>query len=119
MTPEKRAFFIEKAALRAAQRALYRDPTHRLTRDELLGLKIPSISWPVRALLIGVGLLAVGSGAALAHVSENQAFWLIAIFGLVAWPGITGRRRTVQSLVDGLGHGLGEVVSHAIVHILD
>jgi hypothetical protein len=121
--PEKRARFVERAALREAQKAMRKNPTHPLTREDLLELRVPTLGWPVRAFLIALGVLAVGVGVTLSILNDEPLMLFIGAVGIVAWPGITGYRKTLQSLAEGLGeavlNGIVEAVLRGIVHLLD
>lgn len=121
MTPESRAKHLERVALRAAQKAQRRHPDFPVTREELLGLKVPSlVSWQ-RLLFIGGGLAGIAFGLvfALGEKSHAGGIALIVIGGVLVLFGILGRRRSVEALLNGLGDGLGEVVINTIFEALN
>lgn len=123
MNPEKRARYIERTALRAAQKEIQRNDGKPLTRDELLDLKIQSVE-PWKRVLLGVlGGIPMVCGAIAATRTDGGEFvvWIgVTLFGLIFFCiGLFGRRRTVDECLSQLGEGLAEGVIRLIAAALD
>jgi hypothetical protein len=104
MNPEKRARYIERAALQAAQKAIGRKGGDKLTREELLALRIQAVEPWQRILLMLAGLIPGGLG--ILAVLRDHPFGggvLILLGVVIAVAGMVGRRRTVEFCLNALG----------------
>jgi len=118
--PEQRARFIEQAALREAQKAIKRRGGESLTREDLLGLRVQTISLWIRVPLIVLGLAALAGGVFLMSQGLLGLGVLVVLLGIVlGGAGCVGWRRTLSETLDALGSGLAEGVLEAISHALD
>jgi hypothetical protein len=74
---DQRARSIERAALRAANQAMERNPGASLSREDLLGLRIQAAPLGARIILAVLGLAAFGADLGLGV--GQSAPWLALI----------------------------------------
>ncbi|MDP3073480.1 MAG: hypothetical protein Q8N18_24530 [Opitutaceae bacterium] len=123
MNPEKRAHYIERAAVRAAQSYIRRHDGSPLSRDQLLELKIQSVEpWKRILLCVLGGVPLVVGGIALTRTDGGEFVVSLgfALLGLVVFgTGLFGRHRTVNECLSQLAEHLAEGVLRLIVAALD
>ncbi len=104
MNQEKRAHFIERAALREAQKAIKRRGGEPLTRDDLLELRIQAAPFWLRVFLICLGLAAWTAGGFTLLNSDSQGtlITLLALGFILILIGVVGWRRTLEASLDTL-----------------
>lgn len=119
MNPEKKAQRIEKAALKAAKKALRRHPGQPVTREELMGLRVQTIPTWLRIVLI-VGGLGLGL-AGIALIESSLLLGLpLALLGLGSLLfGTYGRSKRMEEYVDQIGPELAMEIVKAVLNSLD
>lgn len=121
MKPEKRARQLERAGLAAAQKAVRRHPGTPVTRDELLGLRVQTLTVSERVVFGTWGAILIAGGAGLFAFDIRPILGIVAIvLGVLVFIfGVIGWRRTLRTAVDTLGDGLAELVVQTILCALD
>lgn len=114
MNPQKRAQQVEKAALKAAQKAQRKHPNQPVTREELLQLRIQATPTWMRILVSAAGLILIGLGVVLAFESLISGGLLIFFGAIFLVVGIIGRRETVESCVEEIGFEVIEVIQRTL-----
>lgn len=121
MSPQKRAAYLKKAALKAARKAIKRRNGEPLTREELLELRVPTAPLWLRILFVVLGGGIIFGGIVVCATTRFAELGVLAaVIGIaLAAYGFGGRRRSVGTCLESLGDGLAELVIQAIVSALD
>lgn len=103
MSKESHRQFLEKTALRQAQKAIVRSGRDNLKKEDLARLRIQTLEPWTRIFLLVFGLLAVGAGL-LAHKADVR--WLALLLfiggGLGVFAAMVGRKKTITAALDGI-----------------
>jgi hypothetical protein len=102
MSSESHRQFLERAALREAQRALDRSGSTRISRDDIGSLKIQTVE-PWKRVVVGIIATGLGGGgfALLSEIRWLGVTCIVAGF-LLLLVAILGRRKAIDSLVDSV-----------------
>jgi hypothetical protein len=118
---QRRARYVERAALREAQKAMQRQGGGPLSREELLQLRIQSVE-PWKRILVGLTGAAFGGFGLMVFASDDATAGGIALIVLgtaLLIAGLVGRRRTVEVCLDQIATQLADAVLSAIANALD
>ncbi|HEY1109936.1 MAG TPA: hypothetical protein VGE76_14905 [Opitutaceae bacterium] len=118
---EKRLQQIERSALREAQKALRRHPEQPVTREELLSLRVQTLTIGDRATLALAGSLSVTGGF---HFLRHDEWWKLGIFltllgAVVLVLGAYGWKRTLSETIENLGAHAADILINVILGSLD
>jgi hypothetical protein len=117
----RRARYLERAALREAQKALRREGKESFTRDELLQLRIQSVEPWKRIVLGTLGTACSGTGVYV--LFEKDAMFgglFLVVFGIVfLLIGLIGHRKTIESCLEAIGNEPANGVIEAVFNALD
>lgn len=123
MNYQRRAKYLERAALREAKREVFRRDGKPLTRDELLELRIQSVEPWKRILLSVIGAIALTFGSLITVKCNGPEYvggLVVALLGLAAFlNGLFGRRRTVEECLRQVGEALTNNVIEFLCQALD
>ncbi|MES2696955.1 MAG: hypothetical protein V4773_26060 [Verrucomicrobiota bacterium] len=119
--PEKRVQQIERSALREAQKAFRKHPETPVTREELLSLRVQTLTLGDRITLAVAGSLAIAGGTycLLNDYAAWAGFGLIVVGALILLLGAIGWRRVLAETEHALGEGILEIVLQTIIKALD
>ena len=103
MSRESHRQFLERTALRQAQKAIVRSGRDNLKKEDLARLRIQTLEPWTRILLLVFGLLFIGAGVLVSAVDVRWLALLLFIsggFGVFA--AIVGRKKTITAALDGI-----------------
>ena len=118
---EKRLQQIERSAVRAAQKAQQRHPEQAVTREELLTLRVQTLTVGDRVTLALAGSLGVTGGF---HLLRHDEWWKLGIFltllgAVILVLGAYGWKRTLSETIEHLGAHSADILINVILGSLD
>jgi len=103
MSRESHRRYLEKTALRQAQKAIVRSGRDNLKKEDLARLRIQTLEPWTRILLLVFGLLFIGAGVLVSAVDVRWLALLLFISGgLGVFAAIVGRKKTITAALDGI-----------------